>query len=131
MTIPALTLLFLAIYHIVFMAIFPLFLLPKRVGFVVLVPECFACQLDEQFLQSVWPLYFARLVAQRQELLERAHSDDEPLVHNGNVVAETLGLFHIVSSVEDGRSLVAQLLNGVKDVLPGLGVYADGWLIHQ
>ncbi len=37
------------------------------------------------------------------------------------MVAEALSFFHVVRGVEDGRSLVAQLLDGVKDVLTGLG----------
>src|SRR5579884_34507 len=96
-----------------------------------LVAYSFAGKLNKEFLQAVWALYLACLVAQGQELFERTHSDDLALIHNGDMVAEPLCLFHVVGGVEDGCSLVAQFFDGVKDVLARLRVNAYRWLVHQ
>src|SRR5713101_5798515 len=79
----------------------------------------------------MWSLHFAILVAHSQQLLERSHRDNVAFVHNGDVVTQPLGFFHVVGGVKDGDALVAQLFDGIEDVLARLWVNTDGWLVHH
>src|SRR5579872_6116349 len=52
-------------------------------------------------------------------------------VHDGDVTTHALSLFHVVRGVKDGGAVVTQFLDGVEDVFAGLGVNANGWLVHH
>ena len=57
--------------------------------------------------------------------------NDLPVVHDGDAVAEVLGLFQIVRRVEDRRAPRAQLPHRVEDVRPRLRIDRDGGLVEQ
>jgi hypothetical protein len=66
-----------------------------------------------------------------EQLLERAHRHDLALVHDGDAVAQALGLLHVVGGVEDGGPGLGHPLDGREDVVAGLGIDAESGLVEQ
>ena len=60
----------------------------------------------------------------------RAAGDQLAVVHDGDMVGEFLGFFHVMGGVEHGHALVFERHHAVQDAAAGLRVDAHGRLVH-
>src|SRR5262249_29329743 len=88
-------------------------------------------QLPIEFIAEAAQLHDLPHADDAKELAEGPDGHDASLVHNGDPVAETLGLFHVVGGVEDGLSLPGQLADRVEDLVARLRIDARGGLVQQ
>ena len=100
---------------------------------ISIIPQCFGqgrtlpiadgvAQLRFDYGQA--PMFFNKSV-------NVVEGEDFALVHNGNSVAEPLGLFHVMRGVKDGDSLTTECLNTVKQMVAGLRIHAGRRLVKE
>ena len=57
--------------------------------------------------------------------------DDAAVVEKDDAAAEALRFFHVVSAVQDGRTVFREARDGIEDPLARLGIDADGRFIQE
>src|SRR5215469_12840544 len=67
----------------------------------------------------------------RNEGLLGSECDDPSMIDDGDGVAQTLSLFHIVRGVDDGHALRAECFHHFKDAVAGLRVDTYRGLVKQ
>ena len=67
----------------------------------------------------------------RDELLRGAEGDDAAMIHDGDAVAEALGLLHVMGGEDDGAAGLLELVDQVPEMAAGLGVEAGGGLVEK
>src|SRR5438309_7865626 len=67
----------------------------------------------------------------RFQFARRAESDYLAEVHDGDAVAEALGLFNVMCGHQNGFFLSAQLLNNVVDFPAHLRIQSRGWFVQE
>ncbi|MNW47911.1 hypothetical protein D3C74_252580 [compost metagenome] len=65
------------------------------------------------------------------ELLHISGIEDLPVVNDDDLIADRFNFFHVVRYVDDGFSLLLQLLNRFKNIIAGLRVNAYRRLVHD
>ena len=67
----------------------------------------------------------------RDEFIDGAEREQLAVVDDGDVIAQTLGLFHVVRGVHDGAALRAERADQIENGVAGLRVHAGGGLIEH
>ena len=67
---------------------------------------------------------------QLDQLVVGAAGDQLAVIHDGDVVRQLLGFFHVMGGVEHGHALVFEHHHAIQDAAAGLGVNAHGRLVH-
>ena len=65
------------------------------------------------------------------ELLRRAQGDEAAVIHDGDAVAEALGLVHVMGGEDDGAAGALQVIHEVPEMPASLRIEAGGGLVEE
>ena len=65
------------------------------------------------------------------QLLRSAQRDDAAVIHDGDAVAQALGLIHVVRGENDGAARLLELVDQVPQMAARLGIEAGGRLVEK
>jgi len=86
----------------------------KTLVISVLIAKASASQFQEDVLKG----YLFRRPNLTLESMRSIHGNYLASIHNGNAMAEAVGFFHIMGSIENGHTPVPQPFNSLVDHVP-------------